>query len=230
MDLNKLVLNYLAINDDDRPSSLTDCLANDGVSLDPEKYRQHQEKEDELGDAMMQLLMSYNVAKVVGNRKENKMGVVRSAKKRAKRRTKVLAPYYFDDEGRKVYLRPKQTYWYMMYVKSPPLADEKFNVKFRRRFRMPFGEYQRLLDKVKASVLFRRWTNASVNYFGNRVSPIELLLLGALRYLGRGLTFDDLEEYTAIHEETHRQFFHVFIEFGSTVLFEEFVKMPSTAV
>jgi hypothetical protein len=51
--------------------------------------------------------------------------------------------------------------------------------------------------------------------------------LGALRFLGRGLTFDDLEEYTAIHEETHR-FFHKFIGYGSTVVFEEFVKMPTT--
>jgi hypothetical protein len=54
------------------------------------------------------------------------------------------------------------------------------------------------------------------------------LLLVSLRYLGRGLTFDDLEEYTAIHEETHRQFFHKFIEFASTALFCEYVQMPTT--
>eukprot|EP00957_Ditylum_brightwellii_P018812 1413755-Ditylum_brightwellii.AAC.1 len=32
-------------------------------------------------------------------------------------------------------------------------------------------------------------------------SSIELLVLGLLHYLGRGLTFDNLEEYTAILEE-----------------------------
>jgi hypothetical protein len=53
--------------------------------------------------------------------------------------------------------------------------------------------------------------------------------LGTLRYLGQGLTFDDLEEYTAINEETHRQFFHKFIAFGSTTLYGEFVTMPTTA-
>ena len=41
--------------------------------------------------------------------------------------------------------------------------------------------------------------------------------------------FNNLEEYTAISEETHHQFFHKFIEYGSSVLFNEFVKMPTTA-
>jgi hypothetical protein len=56
-----------------------------------------------------------------------------------------------------------------------------------------------------------------------------LLLLCALRYLGRGWTSDDLSENTAISEEVIRIFFHRFIEFGSTVLFEKFVTSPKTA-
>jgi hypothetical protein len=230
MDLNRLVLNYLAIELDDRPSSLVDCVEDDGVNLDPAKYLQYEEKEDELGDAMLELLMSYSVTKVANRKENNKKASHRSAKKsRAKRRrAKALTPYYFDDHGRKILLRPKQTYWYMMYVKAPSLTDDKFNMKFRRRFRMPYGEYMRLLWKVKACDIFHRWTR-HLNVVGNRSSPIELLVLGALRYLGRGLPFDNLEEYTAIHEETHRQFFHRFIEYRSTQLFSEFVKMPTTA-
>jgi hypothetical protein len=38
------------------------------------------------------------------------------------------------------------------------------------------------------------------------------MLLGTLRYLGREWTFDDLEEAMLIDEETHRQFFHHFID------------------
>jgi hypothetical protein len=65
-----------------------------------------------------------------------------------------------------------------------------------------------------------------IRHYGTRVLPIELLVLGALRYLGRrGLTFDDLEEYTAINEETHCQFLHRFIEFGSKTLYIWYVKM-----
>ena len=52
------------------------------------------------------------------------------------------------------------------------------------------------------------------------------MVLGALRYLGRGWTFDDLEESTAVSKDVHRVFFHVFIGFGSTVLYERYVIAP----
>ena len=74
---------------------------------------------------------------------------------------------------------------------------------------------------VLADDRFDRWTLGK-DAVGRRASPIELLLLGALRYLGIGLTFDDLEEYTAISEETHRQFLHVFIEYGATFLYSKY--------
>jgi hypothetical protein len=55
------------------------------------------------------------------------------------------------------------------------------------------------------------------------VSPVELLLLASLRYLGCGWTFDDCEESTAIDNDVHMTFFHVFLEFGSTVLYKKWV-------
>jgi hypothetical protein len=120
-------------------------------------------------------------------------------KQRAKRKHKALVPYYFDDYGTKVFLRPRQTAWYMMYVKSPSLDNDKFNKKFRRRFRMSYDMLHNLLEKVQGDETFKRWHPKARDCFGTRASPIELLLLGALRYLGRGLTFNDLEEYTAIN-------------------------------
>jgi membrane-bound metal-dependent hydrolase YbcI (DUF457 family) len=84
-----------------------------------------------------------------------------------------------------------------------------------------------MLERFEASQKFARWYRKDA--IGNAPSPIELLLLGTFHYLGCGLTFDDLEEYTAINEETHRQFFHVFIEYGFTVLFNEFVKYLTTS-
>ena len=51
-------------------------------------------------------------------------------------------------------------------------------------------------------------------------------MLGSLRYLGRGWTFDDIEENTAISNEVHRTFFHHFVEFGSTVLYDKYVLTP----
>jgi hypothetical protein len=56
---------------------------------------------------------------------------------------------------------------------------------------------------------------------------MELMVLGSLRYLGRGWTFDDLQEATGIDAETHRKFFHTFVKFGSTILFDRYVRMPT---
>ncbi len=42
----------------------------------------------------------------------------------------------------------------------------------------------------------------------NSTSPLELLLLGALSYIGHGWTFDDLEESTLISAEVHRNLLH----------------------
>ena len=95
---------------------------------------------------------------------------------------------------------------------------------------MSYKQFQTLLQNVRASTSFQRWGRQEASdAFGRRSSPIELLLLGALRYLGRGLTFDDLEEYTAINEETHRQFLLIFIKWGASDFYDAYVRMPSTA-
>jgi hypothetical protein len=70
---------------------------------------------------------------------------------------------------------------------------------------------------------FARWHTGKADFFGVRASPLELLLLGTLRYLGRGLTFDDIEEGTLISDECHRQFFHLFIEYGATNLYQKYI-------
>jgi hypothetical protein len=73
---------------------------------------------------------------------------------------------------------------------------------------------------------FGRWR--SKDAYGKLSSPIELLILGSLRYLGRGFTFDDIQEFTCISREVHRNFFHAFIEWGSTALFKMYVSAPMT--
>jgi hypothetical protein len=110
-------------------------------------------------------------------------------------------------------LRPKGSTWYAIYIESPQLDNKKFHKKFRKRFRTPYSHFLELVRMVKESDVFKRWL--SFDAIGKESSPIKLMVLGALRYLGRGWTFDDLEESTAIHEETHRVFFHLFVEWGS---------------
>jgi len=109
-----------------------------------------------------------------------------------------------------------------MYVSHPQPDCPRFTNKFRQRFRVPYSEFLSLLSLVKDHVLFIRWLRRDAT--GKESSPIELLLLGSLRYLGRGWTFDDLEESTGINEETHRQFFHVFISWGSSSLYKSMLR------
>jgi hypothetical protein len=50
-----------------------------------------------------------------------------------------------------------------------------------------------------------------------------------LRILGRSWTFCDVHKATAISRENVRQFFHVFVKWGGTKLYDEFVKYPTMA-
>jgi hypothetical protein len=79
---------------------------------------------------------------------------------------------------------------------------------------MPYPSYMELLDQMKSDNRLERWCGNKSNR--KISSPVELLLLGLLRYLGRGWTFDDIEEQTAILCDVHCAFFHNFIDFGST--------------
>ncbi len=117
--------------------------------------------------------------------------------------------------------------WYKSYVlDSRYSTDPKLHNKFRRRFRLPRNQFLELVQLARDSSWFpkRERRNAA----GVRGVPLELLILGALRYLGRGWTFDDLAEATNISESTHREFFHYFIRVGGKQMFEMWVKMPTT--
>ena len=81
-----------------------------------------------------------------------------------------------------------------------------------------------LVQQVQSNVLFDRWCGSKSN--NEKVSPVELLVLDSLRYLGRGWTFDDCEESTVIDKEVHCCFFQVFILFGSTELYQKWVITP----
>jgi hypothetical protein len=72
------------------------------------------------------------------------------------------------------------------------LEDSSMRAKFRVRFRMPYFNYLELLQWIGDNTRFARWCGVKSN--NKMSSPTELLLLGLLCYLGRGWTFDDIEE------------------------------------
>ena len=139
-------------------------------------------------------------------------------KKRAPRG--VLARKDTEDGPLEIIL-PEDSLWYKAYVSNFLMLEPESSMakKFRERFRLPYTNFLQLVASVSESELFDRWCGHKRN--NKQASPIELLVLGSLRYLGRGWTFDDVEENTAVSKEVHRTFFHRFVEFGSTALYEK---------
>jgi hypothetical protein len=116
-----------------------------------------------------------------------------------------------------------------MYVESPFLESPRFHRIFRKRFRMPYRCFQELAAMLAESPLFERWRDGKADAFDRPTTPLPLLVLCCLRYIGRGWTFDDLSENTGISDEIIRVFFHRFVEFGSTVLYKKHVVAPESA-
>ena len=144
-----------------------------------------------------------------------------------KRRSPKGVAFYVDETGVRRVLPPRMSNWYGLYIENANIGNQCFEKKFRRRFRMPYTSFLELVELTKGSCLFSRWRDDNHDAVGKKPAPIELLLLASLRYLGRGWTFDDLSESTAVSEEVIRLFFHRFIEFGSTELFDRWVIQPT---
>ena len=80
-------------------------------------------------------------------------------------------------------------------------------MKFKRRYRMLYESWKDFVEKLNDSPIFKRWKREVTDIAGRPVSSLEMLSLGALKYLGRKYAFDDLEEMTFISERTHGKFF-----------------------
>uniref|UniRef100_A0A7S2XME1 DDE Tnp4 domain-containing protein n=1 Tax=Attheya septentrionalis TaxID=420275 RepID=A0A7S2XME1_9STRA len=147
----------------------------------------------------------------------------------AKKRRTSQPVMWVNDDGTSHVLLPKQTYWYNAYVRNPQVDNPHFLKKFRLRFRLPHAQFLELSEMLEASEDFRQWHAGNRAANGKESFPIPLLLLTSLRYLGRGWTFDDLAENTAMGDEVIRTFFHCFIKFGSTCLYDMYVRTPVNA-
>jgi hypothetical protein len=152
-----------------------------------------------------------------------------TTRKRPRRRSvrKRFSLKTINNLGQIVDLTARNSIWWLNYVACVDMNDPKFLKIFRNRFRLPYQQYLELVAYAKTSPeYFKRWFDDSKDVTGESAAPLEILILGVLRYLGRGWTFDDLWENTGIHAETHRQFFHKFIAFGSDVLYARYVDKP----
>ena len=192
--------------------SLLDCLTEDG-ELIVERYMARQTE-----------LSLYDMSLLLGRGVISNGGEVTPQTQRpfAGRNRRSMFYQLETTSGEMRPATPKDCQWYKMYIEYPMVNLPKFHVLFRRRFRMPYAQFILLLRDAEEKNWFPRWNR------WNSKAPLSLLLLGALRYLGRGWTFDDLEEQTLISTEVHRNFFHEFIKVGGTILYDEYVGAPLT--
>lgn len=198
---------------DNRPRSILECVR-PGGGIDARKFASYQQRQSDESIARLRAAAE----------REDEASEVPLSRKLNRSSIGGLSCVEFST-GRIVMLVPTDSTWYKLYVSGRP-ADALGLPKFRRRFRLPYDKYLELVADAKAQGWFPLVGKADAT--GKVGVPLELLILGALRYLGRGWTFDDLEESTAISAERHRTFLHEFVKIGATVLFEKYVVMPTT--
>lgn len=125
-------------------------------------------------------------------------------------------------------MNPRRTMWYYVYILHPQVENARFQALFRRRFRVPYSSFLSMNADLENCPQFARWHSGKKSANGSLASPMLLLLLSVLRYLGRAWTIDDLTEATCISEEVTRVFLHQFLEYGSTDLYDQLVTSPTT--
>ncbi len=114
-------------------------------------------------------------------------------------------------------------FWFILVSVVHPkskLWEKKFHTKVGQQFRMSYESYRKILQEIKIHEFFPWHKNTAISC-GCRTSPMELLLLGSLRCLVQGWAFDNLDEATGISNETHDEFLHIFLIWGSSFFFHQ---------
>jgi hypothetical protein len=207
-------------------TSILECFNERDGSIDIAKYLNHAAEECSRQRCVTSavLLDLISGEDVVAHRNSADVADTAAGREPRKRARKCVWARRSSEDGPLEVIIPQESCWYAMYVSNLYIEQsEKLRAKFRSQFRLPYPNYNELLDAVQVDPLFVRWCGEK---YGKKSSSIELLLLGSLRYLGRGWTFDDIKESTAIDKKVHRVFFHKFTQFGSTVLFNKYVVTP----
>jgi hypothetical protein len=204
--------------------SLSRCLSSDGT-INIEKYRLYRQSADAVFCWCSSVAMAMD-GELNTHRVDRTMVLAPLPKAKLKRAPRGVLGRKDTEDGPLEIIAPEDSLWYKAYVRNFLMLEPKSFMakKFRERFRLPYPNFLELVVSVSESEFFDRWCGYKPN--NKQSSPIELLVLGSLRYLGRGFTFDDIEENTAVSKEVHRTFFHRFVEFGSTVLYEKYVLTP----
>ena len=143
----------------------------------------------------------------------NAESTIQRQRKKSVKRHKIIVR---DKDGSLRETRQEDTLWYLLYV-ALPHSSKRLLALFRLRFRLPYQSYIDLSDEIYEDSNFEQWRNNDVS--GESPSNLKLMLLGALRYIGRAWTYDDIAEANGISLDTNREFMNHCLDFGSKVFF-----------
>ncbi len=88
------------------------------------------------------------------------------------------------EDGPLEIILPEDSMWCKFYVRNFYInQDAKLSKVFCNRFHLPYPQFLELVEDICLNDLFDRWYGYKSNY--KKVSPVESLILGLLRYLGR---------------------------------------------
>jgi hypothetical protein len=101
---------------------------------------------------------------------------------------------------------------------------------FRERFRVPYPKFLELVQFAKdANLRVNAETKNPIkrsSASGTASVPIQLLVLGALRVLGRSISVDGIFELNGVSEEVNRVFFHRFCQCVARERFRQSCREP----
>ena len=135
--------------------------------------------------------------------------------------------YYRKEDGSIDIIGPKDTTWYKLYVCSKPYCKE-VEKKFRLRFCLPYNLFHSMYEEMRTHELFEQWENKDAT--GMPSTDLRLLILGALRYIGKSFTYDDLEEATTTSRETHRLFLKNLLNTGAQFCIKNMSLIPQMSI
>ncbi len=220
------------------PLTKNDCFNKNG-EIDDKRLESYlmQDDNNNVRKTKARIALAYMVGQRI---KQKRDALLESERERngPRKKTRISRPRWHTDPVTQVRRQktPKMSAWWEDYIDDPQPGNQHWAKEFRQNFCLPYASYVMILDMISSDQskgLFDRWkTNSncyeSENKNNKSVSPIELLLLGSLRYLGRGWTFDNMCDVTYISRDVHRKFLHQFVKFGATVLYPIYVSAPRT--
>ena len=120
-----------------------------------------------------------------------------------------------DGDGYLRVITPYDTMWYLKYVKEDTRIESLLK-KFHHMFRLHHATFIEIVNDMSEHPIFEAWTKC--NTYRSPPYELYLLLIGVLRYFGKGCTFDNIEECTAISRETNQRCFHKHLDYGSDII------------